>query len=287
MHDRAVSAFPISIATSLALESLFIGRQAPYDPSRPIPNTIDIRNYSEVWINIRTLIRNILGALSDSKIITAQDILDILAEEIEIIKDIFRVEGRDISTPIFYYSDYDRVYRHLYHQSVKLRLPSTPAQVLYQKNEELVVKEFFKYIDKKDKQHIRLSDALEVKRETSKKVNMLLLSHIPYDLLSAKHFSKLDLLESHTGLLKPRGNWGSKLYKVPNGNMTLIPFMRKTLMIFGDNVMFKPMPIELRRNILAIAEKRRWNGLTTKEKVMMDIDLDIADKYVVSVIASL
>lgn len=287
MYDRAVSAFPISIATSLALESLFIGRHVPYDPARSIPNTIDIREYDEMWINIRTLIRNIVGALSDSKIITAQDILNILAEEIELIKDIFRIEGRDIVRPTFYYSEYEKVHRHFYHQSVKLRLPSTPVQILYQKNEELVLKEFYKHIDKKDKQHLKLNDGLELKRETGKKASMLLLSHIPYDLLSVNQFSKLDLLESHTGLLKTKGMWGSKLYKVPGGNMSLIPFMRKTLMVFGDNIMFKPMPIELRRNILAIAEKRRWNGLTTKEKVMMDIDLDIADKYVVSVIASL
>lgn len=287
MYERATSAFPISIATSLALESIFIGRQDPYDPKRAIPNQIDIRQYQEVWFNIKTLIRNIIGSMSDSKILNPQEILDILSEEIEIIKDIFRVEGYGVAKPIFYTSDYIKTKPPYVHQAVKVRPTNTPMQILYHKNEELILNSFFKHIDKKDEQHLKFKDSIQTKPINGIKPKSLILTHLPYDLLSHGEFEKLDLLESHTGVLKPRAMWGSKLYKVPNGNMALLPFMRKTLMIFGDSNMFKPMPIELRRQILEIAERRKWNGLTTKDKVMLDINLDIADKYIVSVIASL
>lgn len=287
MYERATSAFPISIATSLALESIFIGRQDPYDPSRSIPNQVDIRQYQQVWFNIKTLIRNIIGAMSDSKIMNPQEILDILSEEIEIIKDIFRVEGAGIAKPIFYTSEYIKTKAPHVHQAVKVRPANTPAQILYHKNEELILKSFFKHIDKKDDQHLQFKDLIEVKAIDGTKPKALIVTHFPYDLLSYGEFDKLDLLESHTGVLKSREIWSSKLYKVPNGNMNLLPFIRKTLLVFGDNNMFRPMPIELRRQILDIAERRKWNGLTTKDKVMLDINLDIADKYIVSVIASL
>lgn len=283
MHDRAVSAFPLSIATSLALESVFIGRQDPYDPNRPIPNQIDIRQYQYVYFNIKTLIRNIIGALGDNKLFNPQTILDILLEEIDLIKDIFQVEGKGISTPIFYSCDYERITKRPPHQSVKIRLPTTPNQHHYHKNEELILKSFFSRYDKKDTQHLHFTNQLEVKDKPS----AMILTHIPFDLVGEKHFSKLDLLESHTGVLKDKSVWGSKLYKVPNANMSIIPFMKKTLLIFGDHVMFKPLPLELRRMVLDTAEKRKWNGLTTKDKVMLDINIDIKDKYVVSVIASL
>src|SRR5690606_10382192 len=45
----------------------------------------------------------------------------------------------------------------------------------------------------------------------SKFQDTMLLTHIPVDLLSADRFSKLVLLESHTGAIKPHLSWYTKL----------------------------------------------------------------------------
>lgn len=55
---RAVGQFPVSIATSLALEGAF-----GIYPERPVVNPPPIKQYQEVWINVRTLMRNLLGSL--------------------------------------------------------------------------------------------------------------------------------------------------------------------------------------------------------------------------------
>jgi len=45
LASRTVSAFPISIGTSLAFESVFFPRQPSYDPERQIPNRVEVTQY--------------------------------------------------------------------------------------------------------------------------------------------------------------------------------------------------------------------------------------------------
>lgn len=91
LHDRAVSAFPLSIGTSLAFESVFNGRQEPYDPSRVIPNHVDISNYESCWVNITTLFRNLSSAVEKEAFLgaTAERLAATLEEEMGIINDLF------------------------------------------------------------------------------------------------------------------------------------------------------------------------------------------------------
>ena len=62
LYTRTISAFPISVGTSLALESLFAPRLETIDPERKFER-VDVTKYSEVWINLSTLFRNIVGAV--------------------------------------------------------------------------------------------------------------------------------------------------------------------------------------------------------------------------------
>src|SRR5690606_9561418 len=82
----------------------------------------------------------------------------------------------------------------------------------------------------------------------------MLLTHIPVDLLSADRFSKLVLLESHTGAIKPHLSWYTKL---TNGKeLFRMPFNRFTLQVFGDNgVHFAPMPMKMKQAVKDISEK--------------------------------
>ena len=115
----------------------------------------------------------------------------------------------------------------------------------------------------------------------------LILTHIPYDLLNYTHFNQLDLIESHTGKLKPRNLWYSKYYKFGNEDLNTLPFLRKLLLIFGDSVMIQPMDIRFRRLILDISRNRRWTPLTTESKVMQDLDFDVKERYLYDLIRDL
>lgn len=106
--DRTTSAFPLSIGTSLAIESLFEGRQSSYDPSRVPPERIQISKYNQVWINIATLYRNILGAIDKNEIkkVHQNDLANTIIYEMQILESIFQNEGANIATPIFYINSY-------------------------------------------------------------------------------------------------------------------------------------------------------------------------------------
>lgn len=56
---RTKGQFPISIATSLALEGLFGILEDNKDPNPPWPD------YTDLIINVRTLFRNLLGSIED------------------------------------------------------------------------------------------------------------------------------------------------------------------------------------------------------------------------------
>ena len=117
--------------------------------------------------------------------------------------------------------------------------------------------------------------------------NALIITHIPYDLLSYVNFNRLDLLESHTGKLKPKHLWNTKYYPVGDRSMDILPFTRKLLMVFGDKVLIHPSEYKLRSLVLDIAENRKWNPATTEAKQIQDFELDIKEPFVLQVLKSL
>jgi hypothetical protein len=118
-------------------------------------------------------------------------------------------------------------------------------------------------------------------------VKALFLTHVPYDLTNYSNFEKLDLIESHTGVLKSRYEWYTKFYKLGDADLRIIPFYKKMLLVFGDRVVIQPSDIKLRRLILEVAQNRRWTQLTTVDKVMHDLELSIREPMVVDFIRSL
>jgi len=71
----------------------------------------------------------------------------------------------------------------------------------------------------------------------------LIITHLPLDLLSAGSFRKLVLLESHTGALKTKSEWITKLSK--NENYRNIPFNILSVQVLGDrNNQFSSMGIK-------------------------------------------
>lgn len=282
LSRRAMSGFPLSIGTSLAFESLFDMRQAPYDPARPLPPHIDVTQYKVAYINLATLFRNIVGAIDkvDFLMVSPAEIREVIEMEIEIINSLFAVEGHNSCTPVYYYATYDTLYRKHLPPAVKFRQDKTDGQKHYA---QMLLNTFKPFFIHPKPQCFKIDTDLPKKEgETA-----LLLSHVPYDLLNWSRFRRLDLLESHTGKVKGRNLWHTKYANFPGEALGLLPFTWKLLLIFGDQVMFQPMDIRFRRMIVDIAKNRRWTAMTTESKLLMDLGLDLKEPYLLELYRSL
>jgi len=280
IEDRVTSSYPISIATSLALESIFEPRTEPYDKSRVIPQHIDLANYDDVYVNIYTLFRNIsisvkrevFSDTSNEKIAMA------LLTEMDVIDSLFSIEGHNIIKPTFYSFSYKSLYNDMKKGIVRIRPDKTPFQIMFKD----------KYIKTLQliKKHRDINDYdSEILPENTTRA--IVITHIPVDLLSYKNFKTLDLLESNTGKLKTRVLWNSKYARISGRNLSILPFNKTFLYIFGDKTIISPSPIKLRKTILDTAESRRWTPATTMEKVILDLKLDVKEPYILDFIKSI
>ena len=257
MHNlllsRPMSGFPVSIATGLALETLFTPIQAVYDESREVNNLTDLSTYSVYIFNISTLLRNLINSINYKDLVTIPipDIHEALLEEINFLTNHFGSSQINIK---FYINTYAFVH-NAYKEGDKLRKSKTDKQ--------LYIDSIFTYcldrIKKEDDVEVFTKDIRYNKTDSA-----LLFTHVPFDLLNYDNFVKLDLLESHTGMIKTRKDWNTKYYPIPNHDMSFLPFMEYLLVTFGDHVMFSPDPIAKRLELYDALKKKSVNPLTTE-----------------------
>lgn len=283
LSGRTISAFPLSIGTSLAFESIFDPRLEPYDPAREIVNRIDIRKYNQVWVNLATLFRNALGAVpsKDTLMVGKHEVRAVLESEMETIQSLLAQEGQGFAKPVFYFPTYETPSLKVPHNAITVRKDTTDQQ----KHHTGLLISAMKSI-KAD----QANDVLWLDHELTPAksgVKALVLSHVPYDLLSWRHFDKLDLLESHTGKLKPRSMWYTKYLPLPKEDLSTLPFQRKLLMIFGDKIIYHPLDIRFRKLLLGISRDCKWTPMTTDVKVMFDLDRNIKERYLYDMFKSL
>ncbi len=271
LASRTISAFPLSIGTSLAFESIFEGRMAPYDPSRSIPEHISIGDYTHMYINVVTLIRNFLGALPREVAVGVSPVVlaNGISEEIEIINSILMNEGRDVCKAVYYYSTYAPIHR-LKNTHVEIRTAKTDKQKAAEHQLESTLKILFK-------SGIVAEVTDLIPAEYAERI--LMLTHHAYDLLAYKSVSKLDLIESHTGKLKGRNLWYTKLHAMGETDLSCIPFHKRMLMVFGDHTLFYPWPFKARQSVVDVAKKGKWTFATTDEKIRVDMNAYMKDIY--------
>ena len=226
LADRTLGQYPLSIATSLALESAN-GIHPEIPVARP-----PIDAYDELWINVRTLFRNLLGALDtqSAKSVSADQLCDSLKDELVTIVELIATQTGSRVKVVYYISDYAGI-------------EVEPGS-------------------------IRLFP-LKLKRPEHDGVTSLpkalIITHIAYDLFSYRIFSKLDLLESHTGKIKDRSLWYTKYYS--GKELSMIPFREDLVQVFGDNETFRTFDPAVRRELIEIATKYKWSPVTTYAKI--------------------
>ena len=251
--NRPQSGFPVSIGTGLALETLFTPIQEVYDETRQVNNLPDLSVYSIYIFNISTLLRNLISSIKYKDLITIpkKDILETLLEEIDFLTNFFI--NNDVTIK-FYINNYNFV-KETYKDGDKLRKATTDKQI--------IIDNIFSYcLDKIKKEDDVELFTKDIKYDRTDRG--LIFTHVPFDLLSYNNFIKLDLLESHTGIIKTRKDWNTKYYPIPNKDMSFLPFMEYLLVCFGDHVMFKPDPLDKRLKVYEAMKKKGVNPLTSE-----------------------
>ena len=273
-HERATSGFALSISTGLAMQTLFTPRTEVNDPGRVAPPRMSIQKYETLWINVLTLIRNILTSVESQKLsyATVPMLAEIVHQEIDLIKDLLRIEGNDTCKPVFYFSSYSKAFREL-SDIFRMRFDKSPLQQhfrsLYEQTKIVV--------QQQDRSIINYDNVLafgDSKRS-------LMLTHLAMDLLSYPMFSSLELLESHTSKIKKRVDWNTKYSKLADPSFERLPFTRHLLYIFGDSSLVSSISIKIRREVLELLKKRRWTPMTSATQVASDLQRHFSESPII------
>lgn len=282
LSARTLSAYPLSVGTSLAFESIFETDNPSIDPDRKIPQKIDITKYNQLWVNVGTLFRNIYNAVPKEDIfkVSYESFTQTIFFEIDVINSLLINEGGDVCKPHYYVCSYNKAVDTTKQKYVSVRTDTTEKQKLYTGMFNKSVQHFLSNVDKDSNVHLFDSTIKPPERS-----NALIITHFAYDLLSSNNFYKLDLLETHTGVLKQKHEWHTKFLNGKDLNM--IPFNKAFIRIFGDKEHFSPMNIKTRNTIIELAKQSNWSQITTKDKILFDLDLKLKDVYLREVIKGL
>lgn len=250
-HDRVTGTYPISMATSLAIEGAT--HTGEYEDEKA--KEFVLRNKT-LMVNVRTLFRNAHNAFSTDhqQRLSIGAIVDSVREDMEEVLNVLGKLEPDCEVE-FYYCTYKGVNDKF--KSANFYNATTDKQKAYR---DLEV-DLFKNMDKVVPEGVEVS---EYKIDLDGGKPTVLLTHHPIDLLSAGNFPSVSLLESHTGKVKGPSEWCTKLTNKPE----MIPFSKMTLTLFGDGVVFAPQPIKFRRKVLELAKKYKWTYKTPDTRVI-------------------
>lgn len=263
---RAVGELPLSIGTSLAMETL--------EPNK---------RYGGLWINTRTLYRNIYDALDgeDRKALVGslmQDksqrnnqvvvaaFADTLEEELH---QILQYGQGKLDKVTLYHREYAnllRDYRHAILFNPKTPLQKTFRHLMDNVIDEVLRRPIGRYVD--------FDKGSQLKGEP---IKALIMTHYSIDLLSRTEFTQLRLIESYSGAIKSKSQWNTKL---TDGKLyPRIPFNAFTIQVFGDrNILFMRYPKPVREAILELSERFKWTTMTTMDKIRLNLNW-MNDRY--------
>lgn len=266
-NEREKGKVPISIGTSLAFESLL---NIHDDLKHKIPPYLETE---VIWINVKTLFRNLWGAIPRIRhdLVSDMQLAEALIFEMEMIRDVCRNECRGLEV-VYYLPNYFGL--STINNEVLLRMDNTELQKNYTKRMvrtlEIVLKRYNQGMDinnTSDRNHmIRVYNNQITDRETRK---TFIISSYAYDLTAYRKFSNLKLLETHTGAIKGRELWYTKYEN--HSAVPPMPFRLDLLTILGDKTLFRTKVPKFRQTIIELAKANRWTPITTTDKIRANI----------------
>ena len=200
LDEYITSSFGVNVGTGLMLESIIKPIDDRIDDTRTIPNKVNIKDYELYYINIHSLVTNIVSSYSsnsvDELLRKNKDMIDMVLErtisEMVMIKEMLDVEL------IYYnmlYGPYHR--KKLIKESTNV---DSKAYKLKKSIDELIVKLL-------TSSEVKIE---EVDTNLPKRKKSLISTSNSIDLLNSNKMD-LELLEFHTGVLKKRDKFYTKL----------------------------------------------------------------------------
>lgn len=255
--ERDVGQIPVSIGTSLAFEG-YLGIH-PNQPKQPI----DVKSVKEIWVNLRTLARNLWEAVptSEKMNVNPAAAVDVLMQEVQTIP--VALEQAGARAKVRYYIAAADIAKWLFPKAI-FKQSRTPKQMAYE------VYERYASIELVNRMRSEGLEFIEIGKVPPKtEGTVALLTHFPHELLWKDHFSRLLLFESHTGKFKPWQLWYTKLNNVKEE--TPMPFTKFTLQVFGDGVLIDAQPRSIVAQLRLMSQNRKWSPVTAESKVYHDI----------------
>jgi hypothetical protein len=268
IEEREKGPIDISIGTALGIQAAMGLTEEGYpilNNGKPIE--APIKKYGVLLFNARTLFRNLYTVL-EKEIrlkVSARSIVDVMLTEMRIIDSIVQRFSDGKTEVVYYACNYNGLTR-LFPKAL-FKEVNTDLQKIYANMENTCIDLFSEALKEEGREfHIHDTQMPGLKKNT------LIVTHYPIDLLWHDKYPTLDLLETHTGVIKRQAQWNTKL---KNGsNLDRIPFDKMTIQFFGDTGgLLSPYPIKYRKALIEIAEKNKWNTLTTKGRILLTVKL--------------
>jgi hypothetical protein len=201
-----------------------------------------------------------------------------MISEMEVLHDAIRTLQSTVQV-FFYVNNYPDLVRQFPH--AQFRTDNTPLQKHY----AAIMVSTLELVMTQAKKVMKTPPAFfRGDLQASQMMKTLLVTHYAWDLTSAKYLGDTELIESHTGKIKPPSQWYTKYYQ--GKDYPMIPFRRGFLPIFGDDTLFRPFPKAARESIVELAVKYDWTNVTSLDRLRLGLD-QLSDKYLKAVIVAM
>lgn len=263
MEDDIVSYFPISIGTGIALQTI-CGIDEKGAGTGPAP----VLSYDVLMVNLRTVYRNYHMQLSPAERDSLNPVkaMNAMNTDIRVIVEAVQDYSNKSCQVVLYSNDHKSAEKRF--PNAKIKHPRTDLQVMYSTYEKKTIEALY---ERRDDFGLVIQMGDMELPEVPEGAKVLILTHMPVDLLNPGKWPVFELLESHTGKIKAKPEWNTKI-AVDKENVERIPFNRVTLQLFGDKgTMFSPLPIKLRRGVVELAAKNRWTSQTTESRMKFSL----------------
>lgn len=246
--SRNLGTVPISVGTALAMEIL--------------PGN-GMYKYHAIMFNLRTVIRNARQAYDDVTP-SVSELFEAAKEDIKGIAEfIVSMKLRTTLDLKFYYPSYKslpRIFPLAKLKDVKVKGTDLQRSILRLDEEvaEKICKEFGEAISKTDSVIPKFPG------------DALIMTHHPVDLVTTESYTRLHLLESHTGNIKSYSLFYTKL--TGSDKLLNIPLNKISIQIFGDNsVNFYSFNQGVKNEIKQLADQARWSTASTPSFIARSI----------------
>lgn len=273
---KIITSFDISIATGLALESIFEPTSIRYDKERKIPNIVDMKRYKGLIINGYTLIRNIIEAYDDGfkpeLIIKNKKLIELIAkdveEEIEIIKSLFLSNLKQDNLYIFL-PNYTKVITYMNNGK-----DANIGYINYNINLIKLSNFIFQLVFSRIKCNI-ISNS-DHKLPISFHKGYIIMTHFTIDLCNS---DELFLLESHTGIIKSNINFYTKFAQAGQCDLSRIPVNLLTLFFLGDKSLVRGLSFKNKKMLSDLSLENKWTYRTSETSILYQIKrTDLAEE---------